>query len=137
MNSTRWGSPLVLPVVNMHYKNNKHNVNALLPINFKYSYSLLPTEKLKLGVKYARNGADFNVLVSDMIKIDKLNYSRANIGLVLNYKLTKILRIEAYGGISTGRIYKLVDFNKNVYDFDSKASPFFNLGIALVAPSRK
>lgn len=137
VNSTRWGSPIVLPVVNMHYKYNRHNLNALLPMNIKYTYSLLPEEKLKLGVKYARNGANFNILASDMSEIDKINYSRANIGLLANHQLTKILRLEAYGGISTGRINRLVNVYENVRDFDSKTAPFFNVGIVLVSPRRE
>ena len=72
VNSTRWGSPIVLPVVSMHYKNNKHNLNALLPMNIKYTYSLLPEEKFKLGVKYARNGANFNISATDFGEIDKI-----------------------------------------------------------------
>lgn len=137
VNSIRLGSPRVFPVVNMHYKNNRHNINALLPLNIKYTYSLKLKEKLKLGVKYSRNGANFNILANDMTEIDKINYSRANIGLLANYHLTKILRLEAYGGISTGRIYRLVDVNKNVSDFDSKSAPFFNIGIVLVSPRRE
>lgn len=137
INSTRWGSPIIMPLVNMHYKNKKHRVNALLPLNFKYTYSLLPKEKLKLGVKYARNGANFNIYTSDLGEIDKINYSRANVGLLANYQLTKLLRLEAFGGISTGRINRLVDFNENVYDFDSKSSPFFSIGVVLVSPKRQ
>lgn len=137
VNSTRWGSPIVMPVVNMHYKYNRHNLNALLPLNMKYTYSLLPDEKLKLGVKYARNGANFNIYASDVAEIDKINYSRAIIGGLANYQLTKILRLEAYGGISTGRINRLVDFDENVYNFDSKTTPFFSVGIVLVSPKRE
>jgi len=137
VSSTRWGSPRVIPVVNMHYKYNKHNLNALLPLNLKYTYSLLPEEKLKLGVKYARNGANFNIYASDLAEIDKINYSRANVGVLANYQLTKMLRLEAYGGISTGRICRLVDFDGNVHGFDSKTAPFFSVGIDLVSPKRK
>ena len=137
VNSTRWGSPIVMPVLNMHYKYKRHNLNALLPMNIKYTYSLLPKEKLKLGMKYARNGANFNIYASDLSEIDKINYSRANIGVLANYQLTKILRLEAYGGVSTGRIYRLVDFNENINNFDSKPTPFFSVGMVLVSPKRK
>lgn len=137
VSSTRWGSPMVMPIVNLHYNYNRHNLNALLPMNLKYTYSLLPEEKLKLGLQYARNGADFNVYGSEIAKIDKINYSRANIGLTANYQLIKILRLEAYGGISTGRIFNLVDFDKNVNEYDSKAAPFFSVGLVLVSPKRK
>ncbi|MBI9070129.1 MAG: hypothetical protein JEY94_00935 [Melioribacteraceae bacterium] len=130
----QWGSPRVLPVVSINYKNDRHSLNTLLPMDIKYTYSLFPEEKLKLGLRYTRNGANFNVSGSDMAEIDKINYSRANIGVLANYKLTTILRIEAFGGISTGRKYRFVDFDNNEHDFDSKAAPFFSVGIVFVSP---
>jgi hypothetical protein len=137
LNSTRWGPPIVLPTVSLNYKYKKHQFNAHLPISLKYTYSLLPKEKLKIGVKYARNGANFNISNAKMPEIDKLNYSRANIGLFASYQLTRMLRLEARGGVSTGRIYRLVDDDRNVLDFDSKAAPFFNIGISLIPPKIK
>lgn len=137
VSSTRWGSPAVFPVVNIHYKNNRHDLNALLPLNIKYTYSLLPEEKLKLGAKYALNGANFNIHSSDMAEIDKINYSRANIGFLVDYKLSKILRLETYGGISAMRLYRMVDNDGHVNEYDSNAAPFFNVGIVLVPPKRK
>jgi hypothetical protein len=135
--SIRWGSPRVIPLVHLHYNNNRHNLNAILPMNFKYTYSLFPDKKLKLGMKYARNGAGFNISDDNLHDMDKINYSRANIGVLANYNLTKILRLEAYGGISTGRIYDVVDFNKNEYEFGSQAAPFFNIGIVIISPKIK
>lgn len=135
--STRWGNPRMVPVVNIHYKYNRHSLNALLPMSIKYTYSLLPKEKLELGVKYIRNGANFNIYASDMSNIDKINYSRANIGVLANYQLTKILHLEAIGGISTGRKYNLVAYDENMYEFDSKTAPFFSIGMVLVAPKRE
>lgn len=142
VSSTRWGSPKLVPVVNMHYKNNRHNLNAILPLSMKYTYALLPEEKLKLGVQYTRNGANFNISAtdipkSDMAEIDKINYSRANIGAHSSYQLTKILRLEASGGISAGRKYNLVDVDENVHDFSSKSSPYFNVGLVLVSPKKE
>jgi len=134
--SARFGSPQLIPLVNFHYKNNKHEVNALLPINAKYTYSLLPSEKLELGIKYNLNGGNFNVHSADNT-IDKINYSRANFGVLANYQLTKILRLEAFGGLSAGRKYSLIDTDDTTYDFDSKSAPFFSVGIVLIPPKRK
>ena len=133
LNSTRWGSPMVLPMVNLHYKNRRHKVKGLLPLKIKYMYAF-PKEKISLGIGYARNGANFNISDSKITGINKINYSRANIGLLAHYKLTKIFRLEANGGMSTGRIYRLIDGDNNVMDFGSKASPFLSIGIVLVSP---
>jgi hypothetical protein len=136
-NTMRFGTSKVLPVFNLHYKNNKHQINALLPLNFKYTYALLPEEKLEVGIKYTLNGANFNIADDNLPNIDKINYSRANIGMLANYHFTKIFRLEAYGGLSTNRKYNLVGTNDNVIDFDSKTAPFFNVGIVLISPKRK
>lgn len=134
--SARLGSPQLIPLVNLQYENNKHEINALLPINAKYTYSLLPSDKLELGVKYNLNGGNFNVYSEDN-SIEKINYSRINFGILANYQLTKILRLEAFGGLSAGRNYSLIDTDDTVYDFDSESAPFFSVGIVLIPPKRK
>lgn len=140
--STRWGKPIILPIVNMFYKSNKHNVFTILPINMQYTYSILPEEKLKFGIKYAVNGANFNISNKQepdtpSIEIDKINYSRANIGALAHFKFSSNLRLEAYGGICAWRIYKLIDIDNNVHDFDSEMSPFFSVGFVMVPPRNK
>ena len=133
--SARLGSPKLIPVVNLQYKKTRHEINALLPIKAKYTYSLLPSDKLDFGLKYNLNGANFNVYSIDN-NIDKINYSRANFGLVAQYQLTNTLRLEAFGGLSAGRTYSIIDNDNTTYDFDSESAPFFSIGIALVPPKR-
>jgi hypothetical protein len=134
--SARLGTPRLIPVVNLQYKKNRHEINALLPVKAKYTYSILPEEKLQLGLQYALNGANFNVH-SDDNSIDKINYSRANFGVVGQYQLTNMLRLEAFGGLSAGRTYSIIDNDTTIYDFDSESAPFFSIGIVLVPPKRK
>lgn len=134
-NSTRWGSPITIPVVSLQYKSHRHKLEGVLPAKIVYTYAL-PKEKWQLGIGYTRSGANFNISDTNIGAFDKINYSRANIGLSANYRLTKLLRLEAHGGVSAGRIYRLIDSDNNVLDFDSKASPYFSLGIALVSPKK-
>ena len=133
--STRWGTPIVIPTFSFFYKNKKHTVNTLLPMKCVYTYTLLPKDKLKLGFKYIRNGADFNI-TTDLSNYNKINYSRANIGLIAMYQPKKIFRFELHTGISTGRVYRLVDYDSNVTKFDSKTEPFINIGFSIVPPTR-
>ena len=133
--SARLGSPQFIPLVNLHYKNNKYEINALLPIKAKYTYSLLPSDKLDFGVKYNLSGANFNVNSIDN-NIDKINYSRANFGVVAQYQLTNMLRLEAFGGLSARGTYGIIDNDDTIYDFDSESAPFFSIGISLVPPKR-
>lgn len=134
--SARFGSPQLLPVVNLRYKNNKHAINALLPVSASYTYSLLPNNKLDLGLKYNVNGANFNVYFEDN-SIDKINYSRANFGVDVQYQLTNMFRLQAFGGLSTNRKFNLIDVDNTTYDYGSESAPFFSVGISLVPPKRK
>ncbi len=135
-NTMRLGTLRFTPVVNFYYKNNRHQLDALLPLNLKYTYAFLHEKKLKLGLNYGINGADFNVAPIQDNEVDKINYSRANLGLLVNYQLTPSLRLKANGGISARRIYHMEDVHGNEYDFDSEAAPYFNAGIVLVPPKR-
>lgn len=137
ISTTQFGNPRIIPAINFHYKKNRHEINSLLPLNFKYTYRLLPSEKLELGLKYTLKGANFNIYDKNLPNVDKINYSRVNVGILTNYQITKMFRIEVFGGISTNRKYNFVDVNDNTLEFDSKASPFFSVGIVLVSPKRK
>jgi hypothetical protein len=44
--------------------------------------------------------------------------------------------LEAFGGLSAGRTYSIIDSDNTTYDFDSESAPFFNIGIALAPPKR-
>lgn len=134
--STRFGTPRPVPLINLQYKNNKHQINTLLPLNLKYSYNLSPKDRLKIGFQCSLDGANFNTLTTGTNNIDEINYSRANIGALIDYKITKMLRLEAYGGLSAARRYTVIDTDSTEYNFDSETAPFFSLGIVLI-PKKK
>lgn len=135
--TAKFGYPRVFPIVSLNYKSDSHRFNTLLPFNLRYTYSLLHDQKLKIGVGYERNGANFNIYSPNITEVDKINYSRQNIGVLAKYELAKFIRIEAFGGTSSGRIYRVVDVDGKVHEFDSKPSPFFSLGMVLIPLKRK
>ncbi len=135
--SSRFGESRVIPLVSLNYKKNKHQVNALLPVNLKYTYSLLANNKLALGVKYNSDGANFNVSDDNLNNVNKINYSRTNLGILTQYNFAKGFRAEAYGGISTNRKYNFVDIAGNTLEVDSKGASFFNIGIVYIPSKRK
>lgn len=139
--STQLGKPMLLPALQLKYSKNKHLITALLPSYLNYYYQADSKEKLKIGFRIAPNGANFNVQTQDLsgfipAPINKLIYSRANVGPVISYQLTKILQIEAFGGISSNRRYRLQDDNGSLYNYDSKKAVFFNIGLSITQPKK-
>ena len=129
--TTRFGYPLVMPVVPIKYKSKKHRINALLPIKIIYAYQVNP--KVDIGLKAVVNGANFNITgySNDLTEINKVNYTRGNIGPVIYYKPKKIFTIEISGGISTNRTFRLVDIEDNTYYNTASTEAFFNIGLVI------
>lgn len=139
VHTMRLGTPLLIPVIQYSYKLDKHAFNVFLPAILSYNYTVDKQERLKVGVKVAANGANFNASKDKFsnIEVDRLNYVRINLGPDLSYRLTDILMINAAGGISAKRMYKFKDVHGDTYDYNSKSGAFFNIGIALVPPPKK
>lgn len=135
--TTRFGYPLVLPIVPIKYKSKKHRINALLPIKLIYAFQMNP--KLDIGLKALVNGANFNITgySNALAEINKINYTRGNIGPVIYYKPKKIFSIEVSGGISTNRTFRLVDFNNNTYNNTASTEAFFNIGLVIKPSNSK
>ena len=138
----RFGKPFAVPVLPLNYKKGKHTISTLLPIKSAYNYSLGKKEKISVGVKHVVNGAQFNITApnfnkSDVPDIDKIGYTRANIGAAINYDITKFLRFEVYGGASIRRQYELFDTSNRTHKFELNETPFIQFGITLVPPKKK
>lgn len=135
----RFGQPQVIPLILFNYKKGKHSIKALLPVKSAYNYSLGSKEKLKIGLMHHINGAQFNITAPEVEKygfpeIDKIRYSRANIGATINYMLTKFIHFKVYGGASVRRKYELLDEANTTHLFDLKEAPFIQFGISIVPP---
>lgn len=137
--STRLGKPLLLPGFHFRYGKDKHRLFVQLPALVNYSYQTDTKDKLSIGFRMGLNGGNFNISsdkTNNNREINRLNYSRANIGPLANYKITNMIQLEAWGGLSTARKYRFEDVPGNDYRFNSGNSPFVNIGIALVVPAK-
>lgn len=134
--TSRFGKPLVIPVVSIMFKSNKHRIKTLLPSKFLYTYEV--KSNFDVGIKASINGGYFNITgyFNQIGDINKINYSRTNIGSVIYYNPMKIITLELTGGISTNRKYHLVDVNDNTYENKSSTEAFFNFGI-VIKPFKK
>ncbi|GAA3509945.1 hypothetical protein GCM10022393_23630 [Aquimarina addita] len=129
--STRFGQPMVIPVMPIKFNSNKHRINALLPTRVLYAYEA--THNFDIGIKAAVNGANFNLtgFSNQIDDVNKVNYTRANIGPVIYYKPKKKITLELTGGISTNRRYNLVQENEDVIETTLPTQAFFNLGLVI------
>ncbi len=136
VHTMRLGKPLVLPMLQFHYKNQKHTFNGILPLKLNYSYSVDNQMRLKTGVRGVVNGGNINITIPNTLnstgnEIDKVNYSRVNIGPFITYNITKMIQLEAFGGVSLRRQYYLLDTEENTQKFYLGEVPFFQIGLFL------
>lgn len=137
--STRLGKPMLLPGLQLRYKKDRQTLNVFIPAFIDYAYRADDKGRLNIGGRVALNGANFNISAGNLTtgdEMDRLNYSRANIGPVANYQLTRMLQVEVFGGLSTARRYQFEDIHDNRYKYNSKSGGFFNIGLAITPPKK-
>ena len=139
--TTQFGDPRFLPAIQLRYLHNRHFVNVLLPSHISYLYRVGEPKKLRLGIRLEMNGGNFNVNNRDYTEvfpntINKIIYSRTNMGAVVNFQLTETILLEAFGGLGGARKFKLRDESNQVFRANAENGGFFNLGIVLTAPSK-
>ncbi|HSZ32561.1 MAG TPA: DUF6268 family outer membrane beta-barrel protein [Puia sp.] len=138
--TTKLGKPLLLPVLQFNYHKDHHKLIILLPSLVDYEYGIDKKDKFNVGFRAGLNGAEFHVTgnnIDNAIDVNKLGYSRLNLGPVVSYRISKIIKIEAMGGISVARKYQFLDVQGNKYTINSKNVGVFNIGIAFVPPLLK
>jgi hypothetical protein len=94
--TTRLGSPLLIPCLQLKYKQNRSAFDIMLPAFISYTYQVDAKERLKVGLRVAINGANFNIGLYNFSKgtaMDRLNYSRTNLGPTISYQLAKMLQV--------------------------------------------
>lgn len=138
--TTRFGTPLLLPTVYFRYYRDRQKVNIFLPMQADYTYSLDANDKLNAGFRMGLNGTNFHVTgnnINSDADINKLRYARINAGPVISYKVCKILKLEATGGLSIARKFEFMSGDAKQYTFNSNSTGFINIGLSLIAPSGK
>jgi hypothetical protein len=133
--STKLGQPTPLPAFIFRYFKDHHDLNLLLPTFANYTYQVGRKDKFDIGVRADLNGADFHVSGNNLVSavdVYKLSYSRINLGPVASYKITRVIKLEARGGISTARKYQFLDTDGNKYSFNTNNVAFFNIGLVIV-----
>lgn len=137
--TTRLGRPLLLPAIQYLYKGNRQVLNVFIPAFIDYTCAFGSREQFRAGFRIGVNGANFNVHADQQARIpmDRLNYVRVNVGPQVSYLITRVLRLDFCGGVSTKRMYKFEDLHGHTNNYDSRTALFLNVGLVIVPPEQR
>lgn len=139
--TTQLGDPRFLPAIQLRYVKNRHFFNMLLPSHISYLCRVDRKEKLQIGLRLATNGGNYNVSNRDYTavipnSINKILYSRVQMGALVDWQLTETILLEAFGGISAARKFKLEGASQQVFKYNSGNGGFFNFSLFFTPPSK-
>jgi hypothetical protein len=132
--TTQTGEPLVLPVIKFQHKNQRHDLDILLPSHAKYLHGIGPRKNISLGGQVQLNGGNFNLNhfgngTSGLTVFDELIYSRTNAGLLAKMRIYRVIQLELFGGYTVARTFKFGTGDNRV-GFDVDNGPFFSVGVS-------
>lgn len=135
--STRFGTQVLLPVVALSYQKKSFSLNTVLPASLT-AYFQSKNERVKGGLRIRTAGSFIHIgeQFTAAPNIDKLSYSRINIGPALEWKVVGPLVLELAAGITTRRRFDFINTDKTVLSADPQAGPFLNIGLS-IAPRSK
>lgn len=132
--TTKFGDPLLLPVLKMTYHKNNWTTLVSLPSYMSHYYNM--NEETKVGLKAAVYGNAFNATFDEGFSssdINRLIYSRITVGPEFQTKLYKNLYLNASSGVSIRNILEVQDTDLNtIGDFDIDNKFFFNIGLKIL-----
>jgi len=128
--NTRFGKKQVMPLVQLIYKKNNWEAKAFLPAYVSQFYHF-KTSKLGLSINVNGNNYNFNNTIAPTgLDLDKLLYSRINIGPEFEIKLMKRLRLNLSGGIAVAnKLDWLNGDGDSELDLSPESKTFFKVGL--------
>lgn len=127
-----FGEKLIVPILSVVYKKNNWGTYMYLPAYIAQFYHF---KNSKLGLSAAINGSNYNMNYSDQsdFALDKLRYSRINIGPEFEIKLVKSLRLNLSGGITvSNKLDWTNDDGESVLDLSPDNQFFFKIALKVV-----
>lgn len=137
--TSRFGEPTLIPTVYLTLKSENGKLQILLPRRIAYDRYF---GKFTAGIQVSANGSHYNVnyartnFLNEVEPVDKLAYTRVVIGPSLSYRIGKVIRLEASGGITVARRVELQGDQFDDENYNITNSPFFRFGIAIVPPRK-
>jgi hypothetical protein len=132
--TTKFGDPLLLPVLKMTYRKRNWTTLVFLPSYISQYYKV--NENTKVGLKAVVYGNAFNATFDENrynSDVNRVVYSRITVGPEFQTKMYKNLYFNAALGVSLRNILEVQDTDLNTigdYDIDNKF--FMNVGFKIL-----
>jgi len=128
--NTRFGKRQIMPILQLIYKKNKWEMNTYFPAYISKFYHFKTS---KLGLTISVNGNNYNFknnLALTGLDLDKLIYSRINIGPEYEIKLMKKIKLNLSGGITVANKLDWIDGGgDSELDLSPENKVFFKTGL--------
>ena len=133
--TTQTGEPLVLPVIKFQNKNERHDLDMLLPSRIRYLQGIGAGNTFSIGGQIQTNGGNYHISVTDQSAsnprvFDRLIYSRTVAGLLANVRIRQAFFLELSGGYTIARAFKLQADDVPLLGFLIDNGPFFSVGVS-------
>ena len=134
--NTGFGRPLLMPIAELSYRKLPWSFSALLPASVKAMYQR-PKDNWRVGASIALDGSYFKLDIGDelpgnTVPIAHAQYTRVNIGPVIDIRIRGPIRLELTGGIATNRVLSFVNSDATVADLKATTGPFGKATLAYV-----
>lgn len=130
--STRFGRALTIPLLSYAYLNGRWSHNGVIPA---YIASYYNYKRFEIGVKMSTFGNVYNSTneIQSNLELDKLGYSRINMGPDFKFCIYKAL----YANINTGitvrnRLYSIASQGELEMELNAGRKFFFNFGLSIL-----
>ncbi|MEM9076352.1 MAG: DUF6268 family outer membrane beta-barrel protein [Bacteroidota bacterium] len=135
--TTNFGRQLVIPMGMISYRTNNMALDIILPNRLSVVFNM--DKAFHYGFQARLDGAFFNntsaiQIVND--EIDRVGYSRLNIGPKIVFRFNETIKINLEGGMAIARRLDFVDAEGETFDRTPENGPFFKVGLSL-SPKRK
>jgi len=130
--TTRFGRELVLPVATGIYKKDDWSVFAVLPVQLGIYRHFTNS---KLGLSFTANGNfyNFNSNLTPTVKLEKVSYSRLNLGPEYDLKIFKTLHLNLKAGVTLRNRLEPQDKSGSiVLNLSTNEKFFFSAGLNIM-----
>lgn len=134
--NTGFGRPLLMPIAELSYRKLPWTVSALVPVSVQAMYHS-PNDAWRAGLLVSLEGSYFHLGIGDLLPgspaaLRHAEYTRVNMGPVLDIRLRGPVRLELTGGVATQRALRFVNEDATLADLKAAAGPFFKATLAYV-----
>lgn len=129
MNGDQFG-PFIVPLFGGYYKNNKLEIDAIIPSYAKINYSVLP--KMTVGLNWRATVKSYNLQGGGITTIDfplYVHHLSNEVAAHIGYEPIKGIIVRGMAGVSLGRSFRVyenndkIDFGLSLFQFGDDRVP--------------